>query len=1175
MTKPKRIYSFPHKSVVIILFFLVGISFKLKAQSLSYLRTKNIVIAADSFSLDTLSIIPNSVEVKLLSDRQKLSAEAFYINPASAKFYFKTQNLIGKTATISYRTFPYNFAKEYSHKSTKLIKPYGVIDNTYDYNPITIPQSTTGYSSLNRSGSFTRGLSFGNNQDLVLNSFLDIQLNGSLAPGVDILASLNDRSIPLQPEGTTAQLQTFDQKFIQITSSKYKVQLGDFLTQSLPDNYFLKYNKKAQGISGYANWNINKEDSGYSHASLTLSRGKWNRMQFNGIDGNQGPYRLKGASGELYVMVIAGTEKVYINGNLLKRGEQNDYKIDYNTGELAFTPSHLITKYDRIVVEFQYADRNYQRYLAEAYTGYKYKGWELAANAFHEQDNRLKPLFAQLKDEDKIAFANAGDSVAVRPAFDSAPYNPDRIMYKLRDTSTYKNVLVFTANKDSAKYTATFSYVGAGKGNYIKAKSLANGIVYAWVMPINNVPQGEYEPIVQLNAPQKQQMFTFAASKKLKDGLIGGEGALSVRDENTFSPKDDGNNAGYAGHLFANKSINLQKDSTPWKLGINSNYEFRDKRFTEVERYRNVEFNRNWNANIENPEEVQNKYTEHNASLGLSLQKKKFMLSQTNSLLTKDAFYKGINNGAALNFEGGGFRLITNANITHINNSLLDEKFRLQQFFKGNADISQGFKYVRLGVKLNTERNLFKYNDLYVYQPSVYRFDEGKIYLQNENLGGHTFMLEAGQRNDYRPFMYTLEQTTLARDYTLKYALPYQPNYHLNLNIGYRTLAPVEGRGGLLKQENTLLTRTDYLFNLFKGALNLAGYNELSTGKEARRDYQYIQVAKGQGTHVWNDYNHNEIKELNEFELAPYADLGEYIRIIIPSQVYVSVFNTNYQQTVRFTPEKFFAEGTKARDIAGIIEDIASLRINNKFQNNAVEKYLNPFVRNLADTALLSSTQYLNNILYFNKNSTAWGGDFTYNATQTKLLLAIGFDSRKANEYTLNTRFNIFNSASLEPTAAIGNKQFMADYFTSKNFNIESQKAGGRVSWQRSPQLSFLTAYLFTQQKNSLGSIGEQSQTHDVSFETRYNWLGKGNASARLSYVRIGYKDRNNTELTAGNAISYEMLQSLLPGSNYRWQLNWNQRLQGSLQITLSYEGRASQNAKTIHTGRANVSWIF
>jgi len=66
----------------------------------------------------------------------------------------------------------------------------------------------------------------------------------------------------------------------------------------------------------------------------------------------QGPYRLNGINNERAIRIIAGSEKIYLDGVQLKRGENNDYIIDYSNAEITFTPRRIITSVSRISVDF-------------------------------------------------------------------------------------------------------------------------------------------------------------------------------------------------------------------------------------------------------------------------------------------------------------------------------------------------------------------------------------------------------------------------------------------------------------------------------------------------------------------------------------------------------------------------------------------------------------------------------------------------------------------------------------------------------------------------------------------------------------------------------------------------------------------------------------------------------
>ena len=105
---------------------------------------------------------------------------------------------------------------------------------------------------------------------------------------------------------------------------------------------------------------------GEIQAIWSTSKGKF-RSQFIPIrEGVQGPYRLEGDTSERFIIVLPGTERVYIDGQLQERGFDADYIIDYTTAEITFTPSRLVGSDSRVRVEFEYTTNQYTRSLLAA-----------------------------------------------------------------------------------------------------------------------------------------------------------------------------------------------------------------------------------------------------------------------------------------------------------------------------------------------------------------------------------------------------------------------------------------------------------------------------------------------------------------------------------------------------------------------------------------------------------------------------------------------------------------------------------------------------------------------------------------------------------------------------------------------------------------------------------------
>ena len=53
------------------------------------------------------------------------------------------------------------------------------------------------------------------------------------------------------------------------------------------------------------------------------------------------------------------------------------------------------------------------------------------------------------------------------------------------------------------------------------------------------------------------------------------------------------------------------------------------------------------------------------------------------------------------------------------------------------------------------------------------------------------------------------------------------------------------------------------------------------------------------------------------------------------------------------------------------------------------------------------------------------------------------------------------------------------------------------------------------------------------------------------------------------------MLDGLLPGRNFLWNLDITKKLGGNLELGIQYEGRKPGEGNTIHTGRASLRAIL
>ena len=1130
----------------------------------SNLRSKKIAIDS-SLRVDSLSIVPHTFFIK------GVDTSYYSLDEVNALLTWKKKPA-ADSVEIIYRVFPYKLnavARRYTYDSVMnnfIAEPF-----VFNRNRQASTSSLFDFGAMNYNGSFGRALSFGNNQDVVVNSQFNLQLSGMIGDSIEVAAAITDNNIPIQPDGTTQQLNEFDRVWLQFKKHGWEVNLGDIdIRQN--QTYFLNFYKRVQGISYSNQSKVGRNGVSKTLVSGAIAKGKFTRNIFQGQEGNQGPYRLQGANNEFFFIVLAGTERVFIDGQLLHRGEDQDYVINYNTAEISFTPRRMITKDSRIQVEFEYADRNFLNSLLYSTNETAInKKLRINVSAYSNADAKNSPINQTLDNRQKQFLNTVGDSIqkAFYPSASLDTFAVGKILYSRRDTvyaGIRDSIYVFSTNKDSAKYSLGFIEVGFGRGNYVPDFNAANGKVFRWIEPINGVPQGNFEAATYLVTPKKQQLFTVGTVYDISPKTqLRTELAMSNYDVNGFSSKDKKDDKGYAGKLLFTRTNNWRTASGKlMNLNTTAGYEVVDKNFRSIERLRPVEFYRDWGLDYQ-----PSLATEHLPLFNLQLSDTSgnSLLYQFSSYLRSD-HYTGLRQNLVQHQLIKGWQFNNVFNLTNINSEQ-----NKGYFLRPTIDISKvltGFKSYVIGSSYAIEHNVLRDKRTDSISPLSFAFSTIAAYIKSNQAKDNRWALTYFTRSNKIPVGKNLEQTDRSQNFNLSTELLSNSHHQFRLNVTYRQLQVSNPAITTLKPENSILGRAEYAINEWKGFVTGNVLYELGAGQEQRRDFSYIEVPAGRGEYAWNDYNADGIPQINEFEIALFQDQAKYIRVFTPTNQFVKSNYTQLNYSITLNPRVIVAKmkNKKTKDFLGRFNLQSSLQTAKKELADG-HLVFNPFKGGITDTSLITLNNIVANTLSFNRFSSKWGMDVSNGRNFNKSLLTYGFESRQLNDWNIKARWNITRQYSLELIQKLGTNSLFTPKFANRNYELELLTAEPRFTFTQGTKYRLVTSYQYNRKQNKPEYGGELSTTNSLNLEGKYNAVNNTSLNGRFTYSNIAYNGATNS------TVSYIMLDALLPGKNFLWSLDLTKRLGNNLELNFQYEGRKPGETRTIHTGRASLRAIL
>jgi hypothetical protein len=1116
------------------------------------------------YNISSVSIIPFSEKIELRNHILERFTD-YNISYSTATFTLSDSlpYSIFDTLVITYETIKIGLKKEYKRRS--LVVKYD--EKRGDTLQIVqtegggfTPESIFG-PGLQKSGTLIRGFTVGTTKDFSLNSGLRLQLSGNLTDDIEIVAALTDQNTPIQPEGNTERLEEIDKVFIQIKHQNATGTFGDYnLTNR--NGEFGVINRKLQGLMGTVNFSPNE-----GYVAVASQRGKFNTNNFNGADGVQGPYNLTGLSGEKDIIVLAGTERVFVDGIEMIRGENNDYIIEYSNATITFTPKRLITNASRIAVDFEYTDRKYSRnfFGSGAQTLIFNNKMKVAFQYLQEGDDQDAPIDFALTEEDRQILADAGDDPlkAVKPGVSLAPIDSlgiRRGIYQAVDTLINNEPFIyylFNPGDSLAVFNVSFSYVGEGNGDYVR-DALGQ---FRFV----GIKQGGYLPIIFLPLPQLKQLGNLTTSiTPFENVQLDLEYAGSLWDKNRFSNLEDGDNYGYAGNIFLKVlpgNINLGSLNLG-KAGFSYKERFINKKFTSTDRFNEVEFDRIYNTSGSSTQEDE-QFRE--ARLNLIPIEELSINSLAGFLKRGDTFQSNRYNNAIRFSDKQTYNVFYNLDYVDTRN-----RNTKSFWWRHNADAHYIFwNLIKPGFTILAEDKRDKTNESDSLLTGSLEYFELNPYIQLLEIEGIGFTAKYSRRDDYLPMNGSMQKESIARAqiYDLSYRGIEEVSTTLNLTIRNKNYTDKYKQLGFLDTEQ-LLIRSQSKFLFWQKIVNGDLFYEVSTEKQARLEKVYVRVEQGTGNYKYlGDLNNNGLADPNEFE--PTLFDGDYVLITLPTDELFPVINLKTNTRWKILYADIFDKNTVVGSVLEPLSTETSWRIEEITRETDLSKiYLLQLNYFQQEGTTIRGANLFTQDVFINENKQDLSFRFRYSQRFAMSEFNTGVENAYNRERSLRIRFRLIKEVSNQTDIINTTDNVSAPQPSTRNRQISDNNLTTDFSYR--PVGTIEVGFKLKVGKSE-DTFPESPTVIDLNSQLiRLN----------LSFAQTGRlrAEMERTELianTTSNIIPFEMLNGNQLGKNYYWRLNFDYRVASFLQTTLSYDGRLQGGGKVIHTARAEARAYF
>lgn len=666
-------------------------------------------------------------------------------------------------------------------------------------------------SNVKTTGSIFRQIKVSTNGQSSLNAGMDLKISGKLTPKLTIAGAITDNSTPYQSYSSTQSLQEINRIYLILQSEKTYSQIGDIDIRS-NYGYWNKYDRKLMGASTKIEGK-NFKSAGFFGGA----KGTFQRQKLETKSGDQGPYRLVGKSGESSIMIISGSESVYLNGEKLSKDK---YMLYYQNAEIFFSSDVLVSEESRIFVEFNYENETFPQTSFGGFVEKSFlKNSKFWVSAIREKQDENNPIDAFLSQIDSDSLKNLSDKEVISI--------PSAVKDSTGDYNLVDSVYVFNG-RNNGSYRVYF-YRENINGGYVRCDT-TDGYPYFKYAPDD--PASQYYPRRFVNLPTTHLVSSGGVLLNYKKRIgLNVEWAYSSFNQNNFNENKDNNGAVKWDSKF------VIKNDKP-RIALQFNGWMKNKKFRSFDKLTNPDFERSTGYTSQ---DTITKYFDYRILLEYKKFKNNFSLHQV---------------GAAND------SLRSKIGISGIKKGDFGIKYNWSQLLENKL---LPYQMIELGVNFPILKNLktsLEYDRDYlepIYNNNSYRSEEFTTGIKLKKLS-----LEHIIRDDFR----WDSETDKFNWYSQKNDIKMKYDHKFSSFSSWYISASYRDERHRKENENFFLTQNRFQYRNpkwgFSGNIN----TNINRTSEAKREAVFDSVGVGYGQYSWDEnYNRYIFDDFGEYRL--------------------------------------------------------------------------------------------------------------------------------------------------------------------------------------------------------------------------------------------------------------------------------------------------------------------